>query len=108
MGNLSSNKQIRLLYFILNTVVIIPFIMSFFSVFGSIATLAILAGGFVYFVIGGKESTEPYTEIIKILFMDTLICGSLIFLYFLGAVTEAEYLPGEQLAHLNITVYVFW
>ena len=46
MGNLSSNKQIRLLYFILNTVVIIPFIMSFFSVFGSIATLAILAGGF--------------------------------------------------------------
>lgn len=107
MGNLSSNKQIRLLYFILNTVVIIPFIMSFFSVFGSIATLAILAGGFVYFVIGGKESTEPYTEIIKILFMDTLICGSLIFLYFLGAVTEAEYLPGEQLANLSINAYLF-
>ena len=77
---MSSNKQIKLLYFILNIVFLVPFILSFFSLFGIIAALAIIGIGFFYFVGKSNEVKEAYMDLVKILFMDSLIFGSLIFL----------------------------
>lgn len=104
---MSSNKQIKLLYFILNIVFLVPFILSFFSLFGIIAAWAIIGIGFFYFVGKSNEVKEAYTDLVKMLFMDSLIFGSLIFLYFLNTTTEVEYSVGELLDNINPMLVIF-
>ena len=106
---MSSNKQIKLLYFIVNIVFLVPFIISFFSIFGIVAAAVILGMGYAGLVANSKENKEAYSALTGILFMDTLICGSLIFLYFINSRSEVEYSVAELLANLDpiIATWIF-
>ena len=104
---MSSNKEVKTLYFVINIICLVPFMMAFFSFFGIIAVGIILGLAYLYIVIKSNESEEAYTVLVKILFIDTLACASLIFLYFINSTADTEYSLIGLIEHINPMVSVF-